>query len=682
MQVLRVVVYVPDSDFFGADQLHIEVSDLGNSGKCPVWHDASLYTLGLPCQLRANATIALSVCSVNDPPVFETVPDGDKLSVTEDQGFLPFEFRVWDVDAASHNASEQIQVTFALDDSGGNSWVSIPMPAAREVRVCADSDSDACVDSGGRVCDLDGDGVEEPCSNTTLRFRGTLDAVNAVLRNVTFSPDFNAGKCWHVIDVTVSDLGNSGECQTNAPLEVVYRLGVTSSSKNKAPVVAVPPASLLSSGEEGHILALGDHLRVTDEDACILGGCLGLLKATVRVVNGHLVFHSCLESDCNIKDELVGAEWTATLDANLDVLTAAFSNVSFVGAIRSSGVESSIALTVDDGGNTGYGGPKTASAEVHFVSNQVADPPSLEVTRPYLVGTTGVPIALDVVTQATDLKETLRLRVFEALPNATRGALLFACVRPPGGKACGSEGTLAPHDSLTLMQGGEEGVVMVVSKEARRVHLWVESLSTVPDLGDTATASQRVVIVFHSPRNQSATQDAESQSSVCLEKVLPDSDYNCSLCEHTCLRVSFTLKLNGTLLLLGRSLSFPAIRHTDVFPFFLNGTAMQIYVNPPSTQRFYTSATSSVADVSVNGARWESAGGLNEWLALDDTFLQPAPGLDFPADINMTVVRGAEDQGAAIAVGQHPSSLNTYQGLVAFSGAEGNNVSFTLIFFS
>ena len=118
----------------------------------------------------------------------------------------------------------------------------------------------------------------------------------------------------------------------------------------------------------------------------------------------------------------VGAVWTATLVANLDVLTAAFSNVSFVGAIRSSGALSSITLTVDDGGNSGYGGPKITSSEVEFVSKQVADPPFLEVIRPYLVGTAGVPIALDVVMQSTDLKETARLRVFEALPNATRGA--------------------------------------------------------------------------------------------------------------------------------------------------------------------------------------------------------------------------------------------------------------------
>ena len=32
-QVLQMVVYVPDSDFFGTDHLHISVSDLGNSGK-------------------------------------------------------------------------------------------------------------------------------------------------------------------------------------------------------------------------------------------------------------------------------------------------------------------------------------------------------------------------------------------------------------------------------------------------------------------------------------------------------------------------------------------------------------------------------------------------------------------------------------------------------------------------
>ena len=31
--MLRGVVYVPDVDFFGTDQLHISVSDLGNSGK-------------------------------------------------------------------------------------------------------------------------------------------------------------------------------------------------------------------------------------------------------------------------------------------------------------------------------------------------------------------------------------------------------------------------------------------------------------------------------------------------------------------------------------------------------------------------------------------------------------------------------------------------------------------------
>ena len=110
-----------------------------------------------------------------------------------------------------------------------------------------------------------------------------------------------------MIVVTVSDLGNSGDCQQRAPLKAVYRLGVTSASKNKAPVVTLPPQSLLSSGGEGQILALGGGFRVTDEDACILGVCLGLLHATVQCVNGHLVFHSCLEADCNIKVEQVGA---------------------------------------------------------------------------------------------------------------------------------------------------------------------------------------------------------------------------------------------------------------------------------------------------------------------------------------------------------------------------------------
>ena len=265
-------------------------------------------------------------------------------------------------------------------------------------------------------------------------------------------------------------------------------------------------------------------------------------------------------------------------------------------------------------------------------------------------------------------------------------------MRPPGGKPCESEGPLAPHDSVSVTQGWEEGVLMVESLEARRVHLWVDALSTVPDGGDTATAALHATIVFHSPRNQSATQDARSQPSLCLEKILPGSGYDCALCEHTCLQISFTLQRNGTLLLLGKSLSFPAGRDQNVFPFFSrgisastglfgNGTAMQFLVNPPSIQRFYASATSSVAHVSVNSLPWESAGYLNEWLSLDDTLLQPAPGLDFPTDIEMHVVRGQqEDQGVAVAVQQHPASLNRYQGLVAFSGAEGSNVSFTLVF--
>ena len=672
-----------------------QVSDLGNNGKCPKFYDEGLYSEGKPCELQTAVLMDITVCSVNDVPVLR-VPSSSDLFVTEDEGVLPLKFSVDDVDAAATNATEQIEVEFVLPHNSGEGKLSLSPSAFSHVTICAPNTIDGgCHDItmpgtslsnwNEVTCDAEGDGEIEPCTNTRLRFRGTLSAMNHVLQLVRFWPNFNSGRCWHLIEVTASDLGNSGECQERGPLRVSRRLGITSATKNKPPVLSLPTAALLGSGREGDLISLDGHFDVTDPDACVMGQCLGLLQATIHVINGKIVFHNCFETDCHLDMEHTGSGWTVSFKANLDVLRFALNNVSFVGESHSSGVDSSISFMVDDGGNSGYGGPQTALRKVQFRSQQVADGPSLHVARPFLIGTAGVPIALDVVTACTDTAETLHFKVFDFtnVTNETQGKLLFRCMRPPKSILCDpvSDSSINSADwGLRVTQRDVERQLFVESLGALHVQLKLEATSVTPDGSDSASTTRKVVIIFAESRNRSHVQPADSQPSLCVDKVRPDSMRNCSQCNSTCLEVSWTVQENGTLVLQERSLLFPVTRNDGALQFFREVTSFRFYLDPPTTLRFLSSSKNGVTDVSVNGHPWESAGSFRSILSLPRDFLQPVAGHEMPAEIIMTVVTIESSDGSSVNVTQLPSTENQYTGVVAFSGQRGSNLSIVLAF--
>lgn len=172
-QALRGTLFTPTADFHGAATIAVNVNDLGNSGS----GGAAI----------VNATIPITVCSVNDPPV-NTAPGGQSTSEN-----TPLVF------TASH--ANEI-ATFDLEAAAETKPVQVTLTVAYGTLFLA-STTGLSFSSGAN-------------GQASLTFTGLLPAINQALSGLAYVP--NASPRFVGLDLlwfTTSDLGTSGGSATD-----------------------------------------------------------------------------------------------------------------------------------------------------------------------------------------------------------------------------------------------------------------------------------------------------------------------------------------------------------------------------------------------------------------------------------------------------------------------------------
>jgi hypothetical protein len=264
---------------------------------------------GLQCD---TAALVISIINTNNKPVVSLPP---VLSVLEDTPTVFSEISFSDADAGAN----AVRVTFETIQSG-SSWTARSGPAALAV-----------VRNGTRI----------------VTVTGPIASINSWLKQqgLVFTPTKDATSD-QSIRITINDLGNTGSdgAQQTAILKSVVIVAV-----NDAPV-NILPGNLTT--KEGEVLTFeGERaIRISDLDAGT-----GNLRVTISAANGMIVLRPASSVASNTEVS------TLTLTGRADSINVAVATLAF--RPLKPGV-ATLSIISDDLGNTGEGGPQTATGEI------------------------------------------------------------------------------------------------------------------------------------------------------------------------------------------------------------------------------------------------------------------------------------------------------------------------------
>ncbi|SNT34533.1 autotransporter-associated beta strand repeat-containing protein, partial [Azospirillum sp. RU37A] len=275
----------------------------------------------------STQTFAITVTPVNDAPTIVTAPT--TISVTEDV------------------ATPLTGISFA-DVDAGTGTVSVTLSVG-----------------AGSLTATDGSGVSITGADSgTLTLSGSLTAINSFIAagSVSFQTAANSTD-GQTLAITINDGGNTG---TGGPLTASSNVAINVTAVNDAPSITAP-----------------DSLTVTEDVATALTGIsfadvdagTGTVTVTLSVGAGSL---SAVNSDgIGITGSGSG---TLTLSGALSDINSFINagNVRFQTAADST-VSQTLAITINDGGNTGTGGPLSASSNVTLNVTAVNDAPGITV---------------------------------------------------------------------------------------------------------------------------------------------------------------------------------------------------------------------------------------------------------------------------------------------------------------
>ena len=304
--------YVINSDTPPAtDTLTLAVDDGGNTGAGGA--------------LNASANSIINITAVNDAPA-NTVPVS--ITVTEDVATALTGNSIADVDAGAGS----VLVTF-----------SVPT---------------------GTLAAITGGGVTVGGSGSaTLTLAGTVANINAFIAasNVTFTTALDA-TAPVTLTVTTDDQGN-----TPAPaLNDVDTVTLNVTAINDAPLNTLPGAQVVN--EDTPLMfsvAGGNAIAVADADAATL-------RVTLTATNGVLTLASLAGLGFTAGDG--AADATMTFTGTAAAINFALDGLSFLPGLNYNG-PASVAITTEDLGQTGAGGPLQDADVVNVAVNAVNDAP-------------------------------------------------------------------------------------------------------------------------------------------------------------------------------------------------------------------------------------------------------------------------------------------------------------------
>jgi VCBS repeat-containing protein len=330
---LNGLMYAPNTDYNGADTLTIHVSDQGSTGSGGA--------------MTTTRDLALTVSAVNDAPVL-TVPGPQ---ATDEDTPLNFSFArgngisVFDVDAASGLVRVTLSVssgTLTLANTSGLTFSQ-------------------------------GDGTND----AVFTFTGTVADVNAALDGLRYLPnlDFNGAD---TLLVSVNDLSNTG---SGGALSDSASIALAVNAVNDAPTIAVPGPQATNE-DTPLVFAAGNLISIADVDAAS-----DRVQVTLNVAYGTLTLAS-LAGLTFVTGDGTG-DRTMTFTGTLADVNAALDGLSYTPSLHYNGPDT-LQISLDDLGNTGAGGPLSASASVALTVNAVNDAPTLLLPGPQTMLEDGV----------------------------------------------------------------------------------------------------------------------------------------------------------------------------------------------------------------------------------------------------------------------------------------------------
>ncbi len=322
-EALAGLIFIPDADASGQGSIEIITSDEGNNGSGGTRLTGDSFLINITSVNDSPAVNAPGAqTGYEDNPLIFSINSGNAIMVS-------------DVDATASGVEKvtlsSAQGALTLSTTAGLMFVT-------------------------------GDGA----SDSTMVFTGTLAAINTALDGLIFMPAPGLVGAASM-QINVNDQGYTGAGGAQSASATV---NLTLNATNQAPTISVPPTQ---SVDEDTALTFwsvfGNAITIADSDA---GS--GALRVTISSTNGALTLGGINGLSFNVGDGYGDA--TMTFTGTLARINAAIDGMTFLPAADFNGT-AVVSLTVNDQGNTGFGGPLTATASVSVNVTATNDPPAI-----------------------------------------------------------------------------------------------------------------------------------------------------------------------------------------------------------------------------------------------------------------------------------------------------------------
>jgi hypothetical protein len=314
--------FTPDANFNGVASIQIDVDDQGNTGSGGA--------------LTASGAVTINVNTVNDPPV-NSMPSPQ--SIIEDTPLT--------LSTAGGNA-----IAISDVDAGSGGILKVTLSAADGTLTLASLTGLTFTTGSGS-------------GDTTMTFTGIAGDINTALDGLVYTPtpNFNGAT---TITIVTNDQGNTGSGGAKSDTDT---LNITVSAVNDPPVLTAP-AAVQAVNEDSSLTfnsGNGNLIAIADVDASS-----GDLQVTLTATNGSITLGNTSGLTFTSGDGINDA--TMTFTGKMSAINSALNGMSFKGSTNYNGA-ASLAIDVNDQGNTGAGGALSDSAIVLINVNPVNDPP-------------------------------------------------------------------------------------------------------------------------------------------------------------------------------------------------------------------------------------------------------------------------------------------------------------------
>ncbi len=310
---LEGLIVDPTSDFVGTLTLTVRVDDNGNTGRAPS-----------PNQFDQKS-LQITYTAVNDAPT--VTPQQSPISVNEDS-------------------------TVALGSSNGNGVTinDVDLGAGQPRVTLTVSRGTLSLSRNTGLTFSKGDGLND----STMTFVGTSKtAINAALDGMVYQPNAGANGA-DTLRITINDQGNTG---AGGAMETTVDIPINISAVNDAPTLTVPTSTQTTEEDTPKVFNGGAAIQVTDAD---VNEGTGVVRVTLGVNNGTLTVGNL--SNVTIVSGSSGTS-AVSFDAAINDANVALAGLTYTPTAEFSG-SSTLSVTVDDRGNSGSGGIKSANKSV------------------------------------------------------------------------------------------------------------------------------------------------------------------------------------------------------------------------------------------------------------------------------------------------------------------------------